>query len=75
MPPSMLELTEQFEGWRAWYPFCRPHTSLRVKRETPRARRGRQTPQGYLARTPAMAVGLTAARHVRTVAELLAFPC
>ena len=72
-PLSMLELTEQFEWWRAWYHFCRPHASSRVKLETPRARRGCQTPQCYLARTPAMAVGLT--DHVWTVTELLAFPC
>jgi transposase InsO family protein len=73
MPRSGLELAEQFEWWRAWYHFCQPHASLRVQLETPRARRGRQTPQCYLTRPPAMAVGLT--DHVWTVAELLAFPC
>ncbi len=71
-PLSVLELTEQFEWWRAWYHFCRPHASLRLKWETSRRRRGQQTPQRYQARTPAMMIGLT--DHVWSVAELLSFP-
>lgn len=72
-PLSVLELTEQLECWRAWYHFCRPHASLRLKLEIPRRRRGPQTRQRYQTRTPAMAIGLT--DHVWSVAELLSFPC
>jgi len=52
------ELLAPLGWWRAYYHFCRPHLSLRLKVEVPR--------------TPAMAAGLT--DHVWSVQELLAFP-
>lgn len=66
------ELAAHLEWWRAYYHFCRPHQSLRLKLPTPQARRGRQTPRWYQPRTPAMAAALT--DHIWDVAELLAFP-
>jgi len=66
------ELEAHLEWWRAWYHFCRPHQGLRLKLETPRARKGRQTPRLYQPRTPAMAAGLS--DHVWRVEELLLFP-
>jgi hypothetical protein len=66
------ELEAHLEGWRAWYHFCRPHLSLRLKLDTPKARKGRQLAQLYQDRTPAMAAGLT--DQVWQVEELLLFP-
>jgi IS1 family transposase/transposase-like protein len=66
------ELEVHLEWWRLYYHFCRPHQALRTKLETPHARRGRQTPRGYQACTPAMAAKFT--DHVWSVEELLSFP-
>lgn len=66
------ELEAHLEWWRAFYHFCRPHQGLRLKLETPRVRKGRQTPQRYQLRTPAMAAGLT--DHVWSVEQLLLYP-
>jgi len=66
------ELLAQLESWRAYYHFCRPHLSLRLRLDVPQRRRGKQTPRRYAPRTPAMAAGLT--DHVWTLDELLAFP-
>lgn len=65
-----LELHLQW--WRAYYHFVRPHGSLRERLAAPRARRGKQRPQVYQKRTPAMAVGIT--NHRWGVVELLSFP-
>jgi IS1 family transposase len=66
------ELTLQLEWWRAYYHFVRPHLALRQRLEQPRPRGGRRLPQRYLARTPAIAVGLT--QHPWSVLEVLSFP-
>ena len=66
------ELYAHLECWRAYYHFCRPHSSLRLTLEVPQLRRGKQTPRRYAPRTPAMAAGLT--DHIWSVEELLAFP-
>ena len=66
------ELETHLEWWRAWYLFCRPHLSLRLKLDTPKARKGRQAVRRYQDRTPAMVASLT--NHVWTVDELLLFP-
>ena len=66
------ELEAHLEWWRAWYHFCRPHLSLRLKLEKPQARKGRQTPRCYTDRTPAMAAGLV--DHIWSVEELLLYP-
>jgi len=66
------EREAHLEGWRAWYHFCRPHESLRLKLDKPQARNGRQTPRSYAARTPAMAAGLV--DHIWSVEELLLCP-
>ena len=69
------------ECWRAYYHFCRPHSSLRRQLDVPQQRRGKQTPRRYTSRTPAtlaphasagVAAGLT--DHIWSVEELLAFP-
>jgi IS1 family transposase len=65
-----LEL--QFQWWRAYYHFVRPHRSVREPLAEPRVRRGKQRPQVYRKRTPAMAVGIT--DHRWTVVEVLSFP-
>jgi IS1 family transposase len=65
-------LEDQLEWWRAWYHFCRPHLSLRLTLELPKPRKGRQIPQRYQDRTPAMAAGF--ADHIWEVKELLLFP-
>ena len=64
---SLGELTFQFEWWRAYYHFARPHASLRqpVADQAPTPTR-----QRYRVRTPAQAAGLTG--HRWTVLELLA---
>ena len=66
------ELLAHLEWWRAYYHFCRPHLSLRLKVEVPHTRQGQQTPRRYGPRTLAMAAGLT--NHIWSVEELLAFP-
>ena len=66
------ELEAHLQWWRAWYHFCRPHQGLRLKRETPQARKGRQPARRYQDRTPAMAAGLV--DHCWSVEELLLFP-
>ena len=53
------ELLAHLEWWRAYYHFCRPHLSLRLKLDPPLARRGAQAPHGFAHRTSAMAAGLT----------------
>ena len=68
----MGELLAHLHWWRAYYHFCRPHLSLRLKLDLPQARRGAQTPRRFAPRTPAMAAGLT--DHLWSVQELLAFP-
>jgi hypothetical protein len=65
-----LEL--HFEWWRAYFHFVRPHGALRERWAEPQARRGKQQPQAYRRRTPAMAVGVM--DHRWTVEELLRFP-
>jgi IS1 family transposase/transposase-like protein len=66
------ELLAHLEWWRAYYHFCRPHLSLRLKVVAPLAPRGQSTRRRSGARTPAMAAGLT--DHIWSVQELLAFP-
>ena len=66
------ELLAHLEWWRAYYHFCRPHLSLRLKAEVPLVRRCQPTRRRSVARTPAMAAGLT--DHIWSVQELLAFP-
>jgi IS1 family transposase len=66
------ELEAHLEWWRAYYHFCRPHQGLRLKLETPQARKGHQTLRQYEDRTPAMAAGLV--NHIWSVEELVTFP-
>jgi IS1 family transposase len=66
------ELTLQLEWWRAYYHFVRPHRALRLALEAPPPTHGLRTPQRYMARTPAMALGLTSQRS--SVQEVLTFP-
>jgi hypothetical protein len=66
------ELLAHLEWWRAYYHFCHPHLSLRLKAEVPLARRGKPTRHRSVARTPAIAAGHT--DHIWSVQELLAFP-
>jgi Integrase core domain len=66
------QLLLQLEWWRAYYHFVRPHESLRVRLEQPRARGGKRQPQRYRQRTPAMAAGVTSRRW--TVRDLLLRP-
>jgi hypothetical protein len=78
------ELAAHFEWWQAWYHFCQPHQGLRLKL-APLPRKGRQTPRGYVDRTPATpALALARKRgasvaaglvdHVWSVEELLLYP-
>lgn len=60
------------EWWRGYYHFVRPHMSLRQELSQPIARKGKQLPQRYRKRTPAMTVGITA--HRWTVKELISYP-
>jgi IS1 family transposase len=69
LPPA---LEAHLEWCRAWYHFCRPHQGLRLKLETPQARKGHQTARRYQDRTPAMAAGLV--DHCWSIEELLLFP-
>jgi IS1 family transposase/transposase-like protein len=66
------ELEAHLEWWRVYYHFCRPHQGLRLKLETPQARKGQQTPRCYADHTPAMAAGLV--DHIWSVEELLLYP-
>ena len=59
------------EWWRGYYHFIRPHMSLREELSQPIARKGRQIPKRYRARTPAMAVGIT--DHRWTAREFLSY--
>ena len=61
-----------FAWWRAYYHFVRPHGSLRQRLDQPLVRSGKRPPQRYVARTPAMAVGVT--DHRWSVVEVLSFP-
>lgn len=69
---TQRSLEAHFLRWRSYYHFVRPHGSLREGLTEPRARRGRQPPQLYRTRTPAMAVGIT--DHRWTVVELPSLP-
>ena len=73
---STMQEASQFlmhlEWWRAYSHFVRPHESLRVRLEQPRARGGNRQRQRYRQRTPALAAGLTNRRS--PVRELLALP-
>jgi IS1 family transposase len=60
------------EWWRGYYHFIRPHMSLREELSKPIARKGRQIPRRYRARTPAMVIGIT--DHRWTVSEFLCYP-
>jgi hypothetical protein len=69
---SLLGLNTHIHWWRACYHFVRPHQALRVELAQPVKRRGRQIPQHFRSRTPAMAAGIT--RHRWSVSELLSYP-
>jgi len=66
------QLLLHVEWWRAYYHFVRPHESLREALKQPRERGGKQLPERYRQRTPAMAAGLTRRRW--TACEVLMFP-
>ena len=66
------QLLAHLEWWRAYYHFVRPHQSLRVRLEQPRARGGKLVAQRDLQRTPAMAAGRTPRRW--TTREVLSYP-
>jgi IS1 family transposase len=66
------ELLEHLEWWRSYYHFVRYHESLEVELTKPIQRKGKQQPQRYRRRTPAMVAGLTHRRW--TVKELLSYP-
>ena len=66
------ELVDPIEGWRAYDHFVRYHESLEVELAVPIQRRGKQPPQKYRRRTPAMAAGLTRKRW--TVMEVISYP-
>jgi transposase InsO family protein len=66
---SLSELAFQFEWWRAYYHYARPHASLR--QAIGRATLQRRQPR-YRQRTPAQAAGLTTRRW--TVRMLIAYP-
>jgi IS1 family transposase len=67
--PSLLL---HLEWWRLYYHMVRPHSGLRLALPQPRARHGRRVPQRYVARTPAMAAGVTT--HRWTTLEILRCP-
>ena len=50
-------LEVQFQWWRGYYHFVRPHGSLCEPSAEPRVRGGKRLPQRYQKRTPAMAAG------------------
>jgi IS1 family transposase len=66
------ELELHLQWWRSYYHFSRYHESLRVPFATPILRKGKQQPQRYRSRTPAMAAGLT--NHRWSVLELISYP-
>jgi hypothetical protein len=66
------ELLEHLYWWLAYYHFVREHESLRVKLETPQARKGKQRARKYKGKTPAMAAGVTERRW--SVMELISYP-
>jgi hypothetical protein len=57
---TLLGLESHAEWWRAYYHFVSPRQSLRVPLAQPIARTGRQMPNRYRSRTPAMAAGIIA---------------
>jgi IS1 family transposase/transposase-like protein len=65
-------LLANLEWWRAYYHFVRPHESLRVRLEQPRARGGKRLAQCYRQRTPAMAAGKSTRRW--TARDILCYP-
>ena len=65
-------LLAHLEWWRAYYHFVRPHESLLVRLEQPRARGGKRLAQRYRQRTPAMAAGKSARRW--TARDVLCYP-
>jgi IS1 family transposase/transposase-like protein len=69
---DVSELVEHLEWWRSYYHFGRYHESLAVELATPSPRKGKQQPQRYRRRTPAMAAGLTHKKW--TVKEILSYP-
>jgi IS1 family transposase len=69
---TQQHLALHFEWWRAYFHFVRPHRSLRERLVQPQARCGKQRPQEYRRRMPAMAVGVT--DHHWSVVEVLHFP-
>jgi len=66
------ELVEHIEWWRVYYHFVRYHESLKAPLAEHMVRKGKQTPQKYQRRTPAMAAGLTRRRW--TVMEVISYP-
>lgn len=66
------ELGEHLEWWRGYYHFVRYHESLAVELAQPVRRTGKQLPQRYRRRTPAMVAGLTDRRW--SVKELMSLP-
>ncbi len=66
------ELLEHLEWWRSYYHFVRYHESLEVELTKLIQRKGKQQPQRYRRRMPAMVAGLTHRRW--TVKELLSYP-
>lgn len=66
---SLNELALQFEWWRAYYHYARPHASLRQVIGGATSQRGQPR---YRQRTPAQAAGLTTRRW--TVRMLIAYP-
>jgi IS1 family transposase len=66
------ELVEHIEWWRVYYHFVRYHESLKVALAVPIRRKGKQQPQKYQPKTPAMAAGLTGRRW--TVMEVISYP-
>ncbi len=66
---SLGDLALQFEWWRAYYHFARPHAALRQRIGGPASPVGRLR---YHPRTPAQAAGVTSGRW--TVLALLEYP-
>lgn len=62
-------LVRQLALFRAYYNFCLPHTSLRLRLAEPQPIGGMRNPKKWQTRTPAMAAGVT--DHVLSMQELL----
>jgi hypothetical protein len=69
---STLELSDHLYWWLAYYNFSRYHESLRIPLTQPVYRKGKQHPQKYRERTPAVAARLSHRRW--TVLELISYP-